>query len=271
VSLALLQRTFAAGGPVMSPFFVLGDPDPSTSEAMLVAAIDAGARVLELGIPYSDPCADGPAIQAACARARAAGVSTAAALSVLAAVHRARPGVAFNLLVYGNLVHAWGAERFCAALAAAGGSTLLVPDLPLEDAGDLRRACRAHGLGWVPLVTPSTSPQRLRALDAAADAFLYVTAVQGVTGAASAGGPRRDEVLAAVAAHTTRPLCLGFGLSAPADVREAFAGGAALAVVGSHLARVIEAGVAQGATRSQHVAAITAALGPLLAAAPAER
>lgn len=244
MSLDRLRKVLADGEPVLSPFTVLGDPDPETSVALAVAAIDAGARALELGLPFSDPCADGPAIQAACGRARAAGVSTEGALDVLAEIHRRRPEVPCNLLVYANLVHARGAARFCADVAARGASTVLVPDLPLENAADLRHACAAHGLGWVPLVAPVTPAARRRELVGAAEGFVYATSVQGVTGEAAGADVAwiRDLV-----AEARVPVCVGFGLSRPEHVAGAFSTGARLAVVGSHLARVIERGAADRA------------------------
>lgn len=240
MSLPLLRKLLASGEQHVSPFLVLGDPDPTTSEALAVAAVEAGCRMLELGIPYEDPSADGPAIQRAGERARRAGVSTPQALAILARIRARCPEVACNLLVYGNLVHARGYARFCADAVAAGASSLLVPDIPLEEGTPLAAACAQAGLGHVQLVAPTSDDERIAALDAAASAFLYVTAYQGVTGAAPDGDAG---LLARVRAHARLPLCLGFGLSRRAQIDTAFAAGASVAVVGSHLARAIERGV----------------------------
>ncbi len=258
MTLPLLRTLLAGRERHVSPFLVLGDPDPGTSEALALHAVAAGCRMLELGFPYEDPSADGPAIQRAGERARSAGVSTGQALAILARIHAATPHVAKNLLVYGNLVHAGGYRRFCVDAVAAGASSLLVPDMPLEEGAVLAAAAAAAGLGRVQLVAPTSSPARIAELAAATDAFLYVTAYQGGTGAGTADG---DRLLARVRAHTSLPLCLGFGLRTRAQIASAFAAGARLVVVGSHLARAIESG---GGDRAAVRAAFAAALQPLL-------
>lgn len=261
MSFARLKQAFAERARHVSPFLVLGDPDPDTSVALAVAAVKSGATMLELGIPFSDPCADGPAIQQAILRARASGVSTDRALEIMAAIRAKCPETPFNLLVYGNLVHARGFERFTRDAVAAGASSLLVPDIPLEESAALAVACRAAGLGIVQMVAPSTPLARIMQLDAAANAFLYVTGHQGITGADSKGATPESPVTR-VRALARNPVCLGFGLKTPGGVREAFAAGAAIAVIGSHLARVIEA-----SGRREVVAEFERALAPLVAAA----
>jgi len=262
MSLALLRDALAAESPHVSAFLVLGDPDPGRSVELALAAVAAGSTMLELGLPFDDPCADGPAIQQASERARAAGVSTDRALELLTEIRRGCPATPLNLLVYGNLVHARGYARFCSDVAAAGASSLLVPDVLLEEAQPLREACARAGLGFVPMLGPRTEPERIRALDAASTAFLYLAALQGVTGAAS-DGPSRAVLVRRVTALVRRPVCVGFGLSEPAHVREAFAAGARIAVVGSHLARAI----ARAAAQSQDaVPMFLQALRPLVAA-----
>lgn len=241
MTLAHLQRCLRARDRHLSAFLVLGDPDFDRSLALARAAVDAGATMLELGIAYDDPCADGPAIQAATRRARRAGVSTDRALELLTALSRALPEVPKNLLVYGNLVHARGYAAFCRDSAHAGASSLLVPDVPLEEAGPLRDACRAADLGHVALVTPTTPPARAALLaDHSADAFVYLAALQGVTGSAQQAAAERDALVQRVVAATgSVPVCVGFGLADRSDVDGVLAAGARIAVVGSHLARVI--------------------------------
>lgn len=243
----LLDAALRARRHHFSPFLVLGDPTPSLSVELAVAAVAEGATMLELGMPFSDPCADGPAIQAADERARAGGTSTARALELLAAIHARTPRVPKNLLVYGNLVHAHGYARFCTDAAAAGAASLLVPDVPLEESVPLREASTAAGLGHVELVGPATTPARLAAMDAVSDAFLYLAAHQGVTGGASATAAARAALVARTVAAVRNPICLGFGLSTPQHLREAFAAGARIAIVGSSLARVIESALAERA------------------------
>ena len=242
MSLTNLRAAFDATPHHLAAFFVLGDPDLETSLALAKAAIDAGCTQLELGLPFSDPCGDGPAIQRAQSRALAAGVSTAAATELLAHIHAHSPATPLNLLVYGNLVHARGADAFCSSLAAAGASSLLTPDIPLPEAESIRAACAEHDLGFVPLVGPATTENRLEASNAAATGFLYLAGHQGVTGARAPESHSSDLVIH-TAAQTDAPICLGFGLKDADSIRRAFRAGAKMAVVGSHLAIAIERGL----------------------------
>ncbi|MGE0141809.1 MAG: tryptophan synthase subunit alpha [Planctomycetota bacterium] len=246
MSRELLATRLASGAQHLSPFLVLGDPDPATSIALCVAAVEAGASMLELGLPYATPSADGPAVQAASMRALRSGVDVASAWSVLRAVRERCPDVPCNLLVYANLVHARGPDRFAREAVAAGASSLLVPDVPLEEGEELRAACLAHGLGVVMLAGPRTPLERLRTLAAAADNFVYLAGHQGVTGARDLDWPNLAARVRTAKAAVTSPLCIGFGLSTREDLDEVFTAGADIAVVGSHLLRVIATARATG-------------------------
>jgi tryptophan synthase alpha chain len=224
----------------VSPFLVLGDPTPELSVALAKTAAESGAGMLEIGFPYSDPVADGPAIQVADERALRAGTSTDKAIEILSRIHEASPLIPLNLLVYGNLVHARGYMRFCRDVVEAGASSLLVPDIPLEESAALRKASRKAGLGHVELVGPLTGVERLEKLDHAADAFLYLVAHQGVTGVREGSFAPVASLIERIRGRVESPLCLGFGLSRPEHIRGAFRAGARIAVVGSHLARVID-------------------------------
>lgn len=237
MSLASLEARLGAG-PAVSPFLVLGDPAPALCVELARTAVAAGARMLEIGFPYSDPVADGPAIQAAGQRALAAGVSTRAGFGLLSRIAEVCPGVPLNLLVYGNLVHRIGYERFTDAASGAGASSLLVPDIPLEEAAPLRRACRRSRLGHVELAGPMTPAPRLGRL-AVASRFLYLAGFQGVTGVREAGFGSVLDRVAEVSETVDVPVCLGFGLSDRDQIVRAFGAGAQIAVVGSHLARVV--------------------------------
>jgi tryptophan synthase alpha chain len=240
VSRRELERALAQRRHHVSPFLMLGDPTPALSVALATAAVAAGASMLELGFPFSDPCADGPAIEAAALRARQSGVSTAQAFALLERVRAACPGVPLNLLVYGNLVHARGPAAFCRDAVAAGASSLLVPDLPLEEGSLLGACCRDAGLCAVQLVGPATPPARAQALAEASDAFVYLAAHQGTTGEPRTDDQARAAFVARTARTVAAPLCVGFGLRSRAQIRQVFAAGAAIAVVGSHLALVVE-------------------------------
>jgi len=268
MSLAMLRQALAGGAHHVSPFLVLGDPTPEISVELAVASVKAGATMLELGFPFSDPCADGPAIQKAILRARAAGVSTEESLGIMKEIRSRCPDTPFNLLVYGNLVHARGFERFTRDVVACGASSLLAPDIPLEEGEELSEACRSSGLGIVQMIAPSTPVERIRALDAAADAFLYVTGHQGITGATSERDGAAQSPVVRVRAHARNPICLGFGLKTQEGVRKAFDDGASIAVIGSHLARIIEASVKTGIDRTIVISQFTAGLRLLMGGTP---
>ncbi len=264
MSRALLKKRLAEG-PQVSPFLVLGDPTPELSVELAKTAVASGAGMIELGFPYGDPVADGPAIQKADMRALEAGTSTSKAIGILARIHEACPKTPLNLLVYGNLVHARGFERFCRDVVDAGASSLLVPDICLEESKPLTKACRRARLGHVQLVGPLTPPERLKRIDAAATSFIYLVAHQGVTGVRGGGGDFNDveALVGRTARQLQNPLCVGFGLSKPEQIRRVFAAGARLAVVGSYLADVI----GESARADHLLAAFSQALEPLVPAA----
>src|SRR4051812_41564281 len=161
------------------PYLMGGFPDVATSRAIGEAYADGGADLVELGVPFSDPLADRPVVQAAGTRALAAGATVAAGLEVAAAPAQRLPVV---LMCYSNQVMARGAEAFVAELARVGVSGLIVPDLPLEEAGETRTACETAGLALVPLVAPTTPDERLTAIGAQARGFVYAVSVTGTTG-----------------------------------------------------------------------------------------
>jgi tryptophan synthase alpha chain len=239
LSYSLLKSALAETRFHVSPFIVLGDPTPELSVELAEAATREGASMLEIGFPYGDPVADGPAIQAADLRALQGGTSTEKAIGILARIREVAPEIPLNLLVYGNLVHARGYDRFCHDVVEAGASSLLVPDIPLEEGAALTKASRRAGLGHVELIGPLTGDDRLARIDRAADAFVYLVAHQGVTGARNEAFDAVSELVRRTSGRMSNPLCLGFGLSRPEHIRSAFGSGARIAVVGSHLARAI--------------------------------
>ena len=264
MSQALLKRALKRG-PQVSPFLVLGDPTPKLSVALAKAAVDAGAGMIEIGFPYSDPVADGPAIQAADTRALEAGISTSQAIEILGRIRETCPKTPLNLLVYGNLVHSRGYSQFCECVAKAGASSLLVPDIPLEESLSLKRACRQANLGHVQLVGPLTSPERLQQIDRLADVFVYLVAHQGVTGVRKGDFNSVEQLITRTTNSITAPVCLGFGLSQPNQIRKAFCAGARVAVVGSYLANIIGATWKKGLAGNDQklLGAFDAALRPL--------
>ncbi|MAB88815.1 MAG: tryptophan synthase subunit alpha [Planctomycetes bacterium] len=235
MSLDLLRDRLAQPTPSFSPFLMLGDPDPETSLGVCRAALAGGADMLELGIPFSDPCADGPSVQAACSRALGRGTDVATAFQLMMTL-REGSDVPFNLLVYGNLAHRRGWGRFVQEAARAGASSILVPDVPLEEGGALAAACADQNVGLVHLAGPRTDDARLQQLGAASTGFLYLAGRQGITGARHDDVPQqvRDAVRRAV---TVQPaaVCVGFGLKTRGHLEAVYDAGARVAIVGSAL------------------------------------
>lgn len=226
----------------LMPYLMGGFPDVATSRAIGDACIDAGADLLELGIPFSDPLADGPVIHAAGTAALAAGATTDAILGVAAALAPRAPVV---LMTYVNIVLARGVERFVRQAADAGAAGLIVPDVPLEESAELLAACDAVGLALVPLVAPTTPDERLARIGAQARGFLYAVAVTGTTGE-RAGGDAAP-ILARAKAATDVPVALGFGISTPEQAVLAATESDGV-IVGSALVRVLlEGGGPDGA------------------------
>jgi tryptophan synthase alpha chain len=244
-----IAAAFAGSGKraALMPYLMGGYPDLDGSRRIGAAYADGGADLVELGVPFSDPLADGPVIQAAGSRALAAGATVSGVLSVAEALAERLPVV---LMCYANLVLARGVERFCEELAGAGGSGLIVPDLPLEEAGDVREACEAAGLALVPLVAPTTPDDRLTAIGAGARGFLYTVSVTGTTGERATLSETFAGVVARAKAHTEAPVALGFGIATPEHASQAADAGADGVIVGSRLVRAAgEADDPAGAVR----------------------
>jgi tryptophan synthase alpha chain len=198
------------------------------------ACVAAGADVIELGMPYSDPLADGPVIHAAATEALAAGANVAGVLEVARAL---APRVPVVLMCYANMVFAPGVEAFLERLARTGACGLIVPDLPLGEAPEVLEACDSLGLALVPLVAPTTTPERLAAIGGSARGFLYTVSVVGTTGERQAPGERFAEVVTRARAATDVPVALGFGIGTPEQAREAAAAGADGVIIGTRLVR----------------------------------
>jgi tryptophan synthase alpha chain len=222
------------GRAALMPYLMGGFPTLPDSLRIGEACVQGGADVLELGVPYSDPLADGPVIHAAATRALAAGVGLAGVLEVARALS---PSVPVVLMCYANMVLAPGARAFVERLARTGASGLIVPDLPFEEAAEVLAACDAHGVALVPLVAPTTPPERLAEIGARARGFLYTVSVVGTTGERAALADTFAEVVARAKAGTAVPVALGFGISTPAQARQAADAGADGVIVGSRLVR----------------------------------
>jgi tryptophan synthase alpha chain len=226
---------------VFMPFWVLGDPDEQTSLEVIRGLVRSGADIIEVGIPFSDPPADGPVVQAADVRALARGMTPVRALELVAEL-RKETEIPITLLVYANLVvqFAGGTEGFIQRAAEAGLDAMIVADVPIEECPPFEQACRRHGVGLAQIVTELTSDSRAREIATHAEGYLYVITRLGTTGTHAGLGANVRETLDRLRRVSSLPLFAGFGIASPADVRAARAAGADGVVVGSALVRLTE-------------------------------
>jgi tryptophan synthase alpha chain len=231
-----IAAAFSAGGKraALMPYMMGGHPDLETSLAIGQAYVEGGADLIELGVPFSDPIADGPVIQAAATQALAAGVGVGDVLRICAQLSQSLPVV---LMTYANLVLARGVGQFAADAASAGASGLIVPDLPLEEAPAALEACEAAGLALVPLIAPTTTDERLRRIGERARGFLYAVSVTGTTGEREALSESFAAAVARAKSCTSVPVALGFGIATPEQAAAAAEAGADGVIVGSRLVR----------------------------------
>lgn len=241
---AMFAANRAAGRKAVAPFVTAGDPDPATSVAVIEALAGAGASLCELGVPYSDPIADGPVIQSSYTRALAARITLE---TVFGIAREAANRVTMPILAMASysLVYRRGIDRFVADAVAAGLAGFVVPDLPVEESDDLDHACRTAGFALVRLVTPTTLPERAAAIAKKSTGFLYCVSVAGVTGARTELPPGLIDRVKWLRTQTDVPILVGFGISSPDQVK-AVCEVADGAIVGSALVRMVAEQAAAG-------------------------
>ncbi len=218
----------------LMPYMMGGYPDLETSRELGLAYIDAGADLIELGVPFSDPLADGPVIHAAATAALARGVTVDEVLDVGRTLASRVPVV---VMCYANPILARGLERFADALVAIGAAGLIVPDLPHEEAGRALAVCDERGLALVPLVAPTTPPGRMQAIGEDARGFVYAVSVTGTTGERAAVNATLAELVSRTSAATTVPVAVGFGIGSATAVAAAAQAGADGVIIGTRLVR----------------------------------
>jgi tryptophan synthase alpha chain len=212
---AAIRRRLDEGRRALIPFLTAGDPSEEESFERLAACADAGADILEVGLPFSDPVADGPTLQAAATRALRAGGGTAMTLRLVERLRGRWPDLPVVVLTYLNPVLRPGVEAFARRAAAAGVDALLVPDLSLEEAAPVREAAHAAGLGVLPFAAPTSGDERLRRMAQVAEGFVYCVARLGVTGANPEMAASAAAVVGRVRAVTAVPCAIGFGVGTP--------------------------------------------------------
>lgn len=220
------------GRTALIPFLTAGDPDLATTRAALIALAHHGANLIEVGVPYTDPLADGPVIQAAATRALRRGTTLAQVLALLAELIPVIqiPVVLFS---YYNPVLALGPEAFMARLAQVGVQGLVIPDLPLEEAGPVLALGKKHGVDVIMLIAPTTPMARVAQIVAIAQGFIYVVSLTGTTGVRSQLAASLPELIAQVRSLTDKPIAVGFGISTPEQAFQVAQWGADGVIVGS--------------------------------------
>ena len=251
----------ARGRAALMPYLMGGFPDIETSVRVATAYAESGADLVELGVPFSDPLADGPVIHAAATKALAAGANLH---GVLGAGQRIAELLPVVLMCYANPLFARGPERFAAELAERGISGLIVPDLPLEESAEVLAACDAHGIALVPLVAPTTSDARLTRIGRIARGFVYTVSVTGTTGERASNTTDAKALLTRVKAHSPVPVALGFGISDGAQAAAAADAGADGVIVGSRLVRAVAEATEQGADPASAAASVVTDLADAL-------
>jgi tryptophan synthase alpha chain len=209
---AAFEAAGEEGRAALMPYLMGGFPDQETAAAVAGAYSEAGADLIELGVPFSDPLADGPTIHAADTAALAAGATLESVLDTCAAVSDRTP---VALMVYANMILARGIEEFGALVAAAGASGVIVPDLPLEEQGAIAESLSGHGLALIPLVAPTTPPGRRGQICASAHGFVYLVSTVGVTGEREQLPAELTVLIGAAKEESSVPVAVGFGISTP--------------------------------------------------------
>jgi tryptophan synthase alpha chain len=231
--------------PGLVAYITCGDPDLATTKEIILSAVDAGADVIELGVPFSDPVADGPVIQRACERALRNGTTLRDVLKLAREVRAQEPGAGLIIFSYLNPILRFGLERFCDAAADAGVDGALVTDLPVEEAGDYLANMRRRELATVFLAAPTSTDQRLKSIAAVSTGFLYAVSRTGVTGTRQELATDARRLVKRLRRYTKLPIAVGFGISTAEQVKEV-AQFADAAVVGSAIVQAIENSASQG-------------------------
>jgi len=245
-----------AGRGALIPFLEAFDPDPATSQHILDGMPAAGADLIEIGMPFTDPMADGPTIQAAAQRGLRAGVTTAGIIAMVRAFRRHDTATPIVLMGYLNPILSYGTERFCDDAAAAGADGLIIVDLPTEEADLLLPHATRNGLDFIRLVAPTTDDARLPVVLAASSGFVYYVSITGITGTRTASADELAAAIPRLRAATDLPIAIGFGVRSPAQA-EAAVRAADAAVVASSLIDLLAATLdAEGHATPQTVPAV---------------
>jgi tryptophan synthase alpha chain len=260
-----IEQAFAharrAGRAALMPYFTLGFPDPETSLKVIEAAAEAGADLLELGVPFSDPLADGPTIQRSTQVALSQGMTVMHCLELTAALRQRGVKQPLLLMGYANPILAFGLERFAAQAKASGADGFIVPDLPPDEAGELKAACQKHGLALVFLLAPTAEEERIEAVAAHTSGFLYLVSLTGVTGARDGLPDGLQAFIQRVKSVASTPVAVGFGISTP-EQAQAVGSMADGVIVGSALINAVEGAADPARAAGRFISGLRHALEP---------
>ena len=221
------------------PFVMIGDPDKETSFNIIKTLVESGADALELGIPFSDPIADGPTIQAAAIRALENNMSVSDCFEVIARIREAFPDIPIGLLLYSNLVYSRGIDTFYQQAAEAGVDSILIADVPLREADPFIDIANNTGIQQILIAPPNASDDTFKQIGEKSSGYTYLLGRAGVTGAETAANIPADELIGKLQQHQVAPPLLGFGISKPQQVSDAIKAGAAGAISGSATVNII--------------------------------
>jgi tryptophan synthase alpha chain len=238
----MFERLAARGEGAFGAFLMLGDPDLETSAKLLDALVEGGADMIEVGIPFSDPVADGPVIQEAAVRALAAGTRVDDCFRLLGEFRKRHADVPVGILTYANLLTARGRDRFCADAANAGVDSILIADVPSLEAEPFSESARKVGLDLIMIAAPNTPGQTLTRIARLSSGYTYCVARAGVTGVREDLSLEHDTLLSQLKSLSAPPAMLGFGISTPDQVRQALASGAAGVISGSAIVKLSKEG-----------------------------
>ena len=236
----MFDRLSREGRGAFVPFVTIGDPNPELSFDIIKTLIDAGADALELGIAFSDPIADGPTIQGANIRALAAGATPAISFEIIAKIRQYHATIPIGLLLYSNLVMARGIDHFYQQAAAAGVDSVLIADVPLHESKLFRQSAIKHDIAPIYIVPPNVDDDDLREIASYGRGYTYLLSRAGVTGTETAAAMPTSELISRIRSYNPAPPLLGFGISTPAHVEDAIQSGAAGAISGSAIVKLIE-------------------------------
>lgn len=236
----MFERLQSRGEGAFGAFLMLGDPDASTAATLLEAVAAAGADMVEVGIPFSDPVADGPVIQAAAERALKAGARVDDAFAQIRQFRASHSRIPVGILTYANLLAARGEARFMEEAARAGADSILIADVPSLEASPYSHAAKEAGLDLVMIAAPNTPSTVLKRIAACSSGYTYCVARAGVTGTREALALDHGELFEGLARHGAPPPVLGFGISTPTHVRQALDAGAAGVISGSAIVKLVD-------------------------------